>query len=261
MQPAQWLTRVAGSRTLAADARSVGRAHTIMKSEIGCRRWRATKALSRLCASVVLGETLVFTTLGPLTLSLFFASYLLPAHADTISVFGTPGTPGVDSTATTPATDGGPGGDATATAGPNSDPSNTASATGGAGGAGGNNNVGLLPAGKGGPGGQAAATALTNTADSAGNGFATATGTGGAGGRGGAGFGVSPGVGGAGGNATSNAVVINVPNATVSSTANGGAGGGEPVEQSSAHPVAMEVARTPKQAVSPNSRPRSLPPQ
>jgi hypothetical protein len=99
-----------------------------MKCEIGRRRHRrAVKVLGRL----------VFTTLGPLTLGLLFAAYSPPAHADTITVFGTPGTPGVDGTATTPPTNGGPGGDANATTPPNSDPSNTANATGGAGGTGG----------------------------------------------------------------------------------------------------------------------------
>src|SRR6516162_4228844 len=90
-----------------------------MKSEIERRRHRrAVNALGRL----------VFTTLGPLTLSLLFAAYSPPAHADTITVFGTPGVDG------TPGMDGGPGGPATATTLPNNDPSNTANATGGAGG-------------------------------------------------------------------------------------------------------------------------------
>lgn len=58
-----------------------------MKSEIERRRHRrAVNTLGRL----------VFTRLGPLTLSLLFAAYSPPAHADTITVFGTPGTPGVD---------------------------------------------------------------------------------------------------------------------------------------------------------------------
>jgi hypothetical protein len=83
--------------------RSEGRAHTIMKSETERRRARrAVKTLGRL----------VFTTLGPLTLSLLFASYNPPAHAVTITVVGTPG---VDGT-------GEPGGDATATTPANSDP-------------------------------------------------------------------------------------------------------------------------------------------
>jgi hypothetical protein len=34
---------------------------------------------------------LVFTTLGPLTLGLLFAAYSPSAHADTVTVFGTPG--------------------------------------------------------------------------------------------------------------------------------------------------------------------------
>jgi hypothetical protein len=105
--------------------RSVCRAHPIMKSEIERRRHRrAVSTLGRL----------VFTTLGPLTLSLVFAAYSPPAHADTITVFGTPGTGGVSGPI---GTDGGPGGGASAAAGPNNDSSNTASATGGAGGPGG----------------------------------------------------------------------------------------------------------------------------
>jgi hypothetical protein len=119
MQPAQWLTEVAGSRTLAAN---VGRAHTIMKGEIQRRlHGRAGKPLGRL----------VFTAVGPLTLSLLFAVHSPPAHAADITVVGTPGVDGA------PGSDGGPGGDATATTPPNSDPSNTANATGGPGGAGG----------------------------------------------------------------------------------------------------------------------------
>src|ERR1700730_3223127 len=103
-----------------------------MKSQIERRRYhrRAVNTLGRL----------VFTTLGPLTLGLLFAAYSPPAHADTVTVFGTPGTPGVDGAI---GTNGGPGGDATATAGPNSDPSNIASAGGGAGGAGGASTVSL----------------------------------------------------------------------------------------------------------------------
>jgi hypothetical protein len=68
-----------------------------MKSQIERRRYhqRAVNTLGRL----------VFTTLGPLTLGLFFAAYPLPAHADTITVFGTPGVDGAAGT------DGGPGGD------------------------------------------------------------------------------------------------------------------------------------------------------
>jgi hypothetical protein len=82
----------------------------IMKTETErgrCRR-HAMKALLRP----------VFTTLGPLTFSLLFAAYSLPARAADVFVVGA---------------DGGPGGDATAIAGPNSDPSNTAGATGGTG--------------------------------------------------------------------------------------------------------------------------------
>jgi hypothetical protein len=93
---------------------------------------------------------LVFTTLGPLTLSWFFAAYSLPAHADTVTVFGTPGGDGPVGT------DGVPGGAAIAITPPNSDASNTASATGGNGGAGGNN-VANSALGNGGAGGNAAA--------------------------------------------------------------------------------------------------------
>ena len=45
----------------------------------------------------------VFTTLGPLTLSLLFAAYSPPAHAADVTVVGTPGVDGA------PGTDGGPG--------------------------------------------------------------------------------------------------------------------------------------------------------
>jgi hypothetical protein len=100
---------------------SVGRgANTIMKSEIERRR-RHRRAVNTL-------GPLVFITLGPLTLGLLLAAYSPPAHADTVTVFGTPGVDGA------PGSNGGPGGDATATTPPNSDPSNTANATGGAGG-------------------------------------------------------------------------------------------------------------------------------
>jgi hypothetical protein len=75
---------------------------------------------------------------------------------DTITVVGTAGTPGVDGA---PGTNGGPGGDATATAGPNSDPSNTASAIGGAGGKGGASTDIGVPSGNGGAAGNATATA------------------------------------------------------------------------------------------------------
>jgi hypothetical protein len=56
-----------------------------MKSKIERRRYdqREVNTLGRL----------VFTTLGPLTLSWFFAAYSLPARADTITVFGTPAHP------------------------------------------------------------------------------------------------------------------------------------------------------------------------
>jgi hypothetical protein len=111
----------------------VGRAQTIMKSEIERRRHgRAAKKLGQLA----------FTTLGPLTLSLLIAAYSPPAYADTITVFGTPGTPGVDGAPGMPGTDGGPGGDATAITPANSDPTNTANATGGVGGNGGNGGAG-----------------------------------------------------------------------------------------------------------------------
>jgi hypothetical protein len=76
-----------------------------MKSEIERRRHR--RAMNTL--------GLLFTTLGPLTISLLFAAYSPPAHADTVIVFGTF-----------------PGGEALPGAGPNNDPSNTAIATGGA---------------------------------------------------------------------------------------------------------------------------------
>jgi len=100
-----------------------------MKSQIERRRYHrpAVNALGRL----------LFTTLGPLTLSLLFAAHSPPAHAVTITVVGTPGTPGVDGRTTTLPTSGGPGGDATATTPPNNDPTNAASAMGGAGGNGG----------------------------------------------------------------------------------------------------------------------------
>jgi hypothetical protein len=78
-----------------------------MKSETERRRHR--RAVSML-------GRLMFTTLGPLTLSLLFAAYSPPAHADTITVVGTPGVDGG------PGTDGGPGGPATAVTPPNSDP-------------------------------------------------------------------------------------------------------------------------------------------
>jgi hypothetical protein len=91
--------------------------HT-MKSETERRRWHGTKGLSRLCASVgLLGEALVFTTLGPLTLGLLFAAYSPPAHAADVTVVGTPGVDGA-----TLGADGGPGGAGTATTPPNSDP-------------------------------------------------------------------------------------------------------------------------------------------
>jgi hypothetical protein len=56
-----------------------------MKSEIERRRDR--RAVNRL-------GRLVFTTVGPLTLGLLFAAYSPPAHATTITVFGTPGVDG-----------------------------------------------------------------------------------------------------------------------------------------------------------------------
>jgi hypothetical protein len=108
------------------------RAHTIMKSEKERRRHRrAVNTLGRL----------VFTTLGPLTLSLLFASYNPAAHAVTITVVGTPGVDGA------PGTDGGPGGAATAITPPNSDPGNIANATGGVGGKAGTPTSALLTEG------------------------------------------------------------------------------------------------------------------
>jgi hypothetical protein len=87
--------------------RSMDGAHTIMKSEIERRRLRrAMNTLGRLA----------FARLGPLTLSLLFAAYNPAAHADTITVVGTPGVDGA------PGTNGGPGGSATAVTLPNSDP-------------------------------------------------------------------------------------------------------------------------------------------
>ena len=93
-----------------------------MKTEI--ERGRRRHAMKMLLRPV-------FTTLGPLTLSLLFAAYSPPAHAADVTVVGTPGVDGG------PGTDGGPGGPATAITPPNSDPTNTANATGGAGGTGG----------------------------------------------------------------------------------------------------------------------------
>jgi hypothetical protein len=109
---------------------------------------------------------LVFTILGPLTLSLLFAAHSPPAHAADVTVVGTPGVDGA------PGTDGGPGGNAIAITPANTDSSNTAIATGGNGGSGG-------AGANGGVGGNAAATAATSAADATGTGFATATGTGG----------------------------------------------------------------------------------
>jgi hypothetical protein len=177
---------------------------------------------------------LAFATLGPLTLGLLFAAHSPPAHAADVTVVGQPGLGGAPSPGHPPGgTAGGPGRDATAITPPNSDPSNTANATGGAGGIGGPGIPTWPVSGSGGVGGNAAATATTNAADSAGNGFASASATGGAGGPGG--FDNPPpgpffghtgaGPGGAGGNATSNAIVINVPNASISATATGGRGG------------------------------------
>src|SRR5215831_10858652 len=109
---------------LAAAAAFRRQGGTIMKSEIERRRHR--RAVNTL--------GLLFTTLGPLTLSLLFAAYSPPAHAADVTVVGPPGTPGVSGPI---GGNGGPGGDATAAAGPNSDPTNTANATGGTGGSGG----------------------------------------------------------------------------------------------------------------------------
>jgi hypothetical protein len=139
---------MAGSRTLVIGAASVGKgAHNHEK------RNRASPSPARVN---MLGR-LVFTTVGPLTLGLLFAAYSPPAHAVTITVFGTPGTPGVDGAPGMPGTDGGPGGDATATTPPNNDPNNTANAIGGNGGNGG-------AGANGGIGRDAAATAATSTA-------------------------------------------------------------------------------------------------
>ena len=90
------------------------------------------------------------------------------------------------------------------------------------GGNGGSGDVGFN-GGNGGIGGGANATAATNAADGAGNDVATATATGGVGGGGGAGgAGGIDGKGTVGGNATSNATVTGIPNASVSSSATGG---------------------------------------
>jgi hypothetical protein len=82
-----------------------------MKNEIERRR-RHRRAVNTL-------DRLVFTTLGLLTLGLFFSAYSPPAHADTVNVFGTPGAPGIDGAPGMPGTDGEPGGNATAIAGSN----------------------------------------------------------------------------------------------------------------------------------------------
>jgi hypothetical protein len=68
-----------------------------MKSQIERRRYHrpAMNALGRL----------LFTTLGPMTLSLLFAAHSPPAHAVTITVVGTPGVDGAIGTS------GGPGGE------------------------------------------------------------------------------------------------------------------------------------------------------
>jgi hypothetical protein len=181
------------------------------------------------------------------------ASFL--AHAADVTVVGTPGVNA------TPGTNGGPGEDATAITAPNSDPTNTATATGGAGGTGGIANP-PVRGGSGGAGGNATAIATTSTADSAGNGFAAATATGGAGGTGGAGDSASftpGGSAGSGGSATSNAIVINVPNASPLLPR------GEPAATvalplAAAWP-AVEVEQTPKQPPSLATKSRSLPPQ
>jgi hypothetical protein len=114
-----------------------------MKSETERRRdRRAANTLGRL----------VFTTLGPLTLSLLSAASSPPAHAADVTVVGTPGLDGT----TTLGADGGPGGAATATTPSNSDSSNTANATGGAGGnAGSGFTIPPIPGGNGGAGGHA----------------------------------------------------------------------------------------------------------
>src|SRR5262249_24037642 len=144
-------------------------------------------------------------SVGSLSFSFFIlaGAYAPLTHAATFTVIGTPGS------------NGGPSGDAMAVAGPNTDPSNTANATGGAGGT----STSTAEGGR-----KASATAITNTADVTGNGAATATSVGGAGGTN-MNACCSQGIGGAGGNAASDAIVTGVPNATVSSTAAGGNGG------------------------------------
>jgi hypothetical protein len=126
----EWLTRkLCKSHDGNGCGIPVGRVGTTMKSEIERRRYRrAVKMLGRL----------VFTTLGPLTLSLLFAAYPPSVHAVTIIAIGTPGTPGVDGAI---GTNGEPAGDAPATTPPNNDATNTANATGGAGGNGGSSAV------------------------------------------------------------------------------------------------------------------------
>jgi hypothetical protein len=69
-----------------------------MKNEIERRRHR--RAMSML-------GRLVFTSLGPLTLSLLFAAHLSPAHAADVTVVGTPGTPGTAAVGGAAGTDGG----------------------------------------------------------------------------------------------------------------------------------------------------------
>ena len=139
---------------------------------------------------------------GALTVISISVLGILPLQASTVTVIGNPGTNG--------AVDGGPGDDATAATLPNTDPTNDATAVGGAGGTG--------ATGAGGGGGNANATAATTTPDGFGNGWATATGNGGTGGSGFT-------AGGTGGGATSNAIMIGVPNASVLSNAKGGDGG------------------------------------
>ncbi len=100
-EPAMLMPHKLASASASASASAVAfhreGVNTIMKSEIERRRYhqRAVNTLVRL----------VFTTLGPLTLSLLFAAYSPPAHAATITVFGTPGVDGAVGT------DGGPGGE------------------------------------------------------------------------------------------------------------------------------------------------------
>ena len=111
----------ARSPHLATAARTIGlRANSVVRDVEGAQNENAVCVRDYFIAGIL------FLTLQP-----------GPSQAVTITVVGTPGTNGA------PGVDGGPGGDATAVAGPNSDPSNTAIATGGTGGTTG---IGVLPA-------------------------------------------------------------------------------------------------------------------